>query len=413
MQRRIAVPIVLLVALASLVAGCATPAPTAVPTKAPTAVPTAVPTAAPTVAPTTPPVTLKITGLPADVTLTSANLAAMTAVNVPYTDKNGVTTTYAGATLADVLKAASVTGTPDLTLVAGDGFTYDLASADYAGCADCIIAPDPAGGLRSVFPKLAGKAQVRNLVEMQVKATPALKGSITVFAAASLTESFTEIGKMFEAANPGVKVVFNFAGSQALAQQLDQAAPADVFASANNTQMNAAIASKRIADGTQQTFVKNQLVVIYPKDNPAGIKTLQDLTKSGLKIVLAAKEVPVGQYSLDFLDKAVKDAALGAGYKDAVLANVVSYEQNVKAVLTKIVLGEGDAGIVYISDISQDSSDKVGRLDIPDALNTIATYPIAQVSDSAQPDVAKAFVDFVMSSQGQATLAKYNFVPAR
>jgi len=236
--------------------------------------------------------------------------------------------------------------------------------------------------------------------------------TLTVLAAASLTESFNEIGAMFEAQNPGVKAAFSFAGSQQLAQQLDQGAPADVFASASKKYMEAALKSGRVADGAAKTFANNRLVVIYPTDNPAGLKELKDLAKPGLKIDFAAKEVPVGQYSLDFLDKAIQDPAFGAAFKDDVLKNVVSYEENVKAVLTKVSLGEADAGIVYLSDISQEAASKVGKLDIPDALNVIATYPIAAIKDSQDPDLAQAFVDLVLSPDGQKVLEKYNFIPA-
>jgi molybdate transport system substrate-binding protein len=236
--------------------------------------------------------------------------------------------------------------------------------------------------------------------------------TLTVLAAASLTESFTELGAMFEEANPGVTLSFNFAGSQALAEQLAQGAPADVFASASGKYMTAAVESGRVADGAQTTFVTNRLVVIFPIDNPAEIAQLQDLIKDGVSIDLADQAVPVGQYSLDFLDKASADAAFGASFKDDVLANVVSYEDNVKAVLTKVSLGEVDAGIVYISDITVDAADKVGTLDIPDELNTIANYPIAAIADSEYAELAQAFVDFVLSPEGQAVMAKYNFVPA-
>lgn len=236
--------------------------------------------------------------------------------------------------------------------------------------------------------------------------------TLTVLAAASLTESFTELGKTFEAANPGVKVAFNFAGSQALAQQLGQGAEADVFASASKKYMDAAIEAKRVNKDDAKTFVKNRLVVIFPKANPGGVKELKDLAKSGLKLDLADKAVPVGQYALDFLDKAVKDAAYGATFKDAVLKNVVSYEDNVKAVVTKVSLGEADAGIVYVTDITADAAEKIGRLDIPDALNTIATYPIAPILDSKNSELAKSFVELVLSADGQKLMAKYGFVPA-
>lgn len=235
--------------------------------------------------------------------------------------------------------------------------------------------------------------------------------TLTVLAAASLTESYTELGALFEAANSGVKVTFNFAGSQQLAQQLEQGAEADVFASASKKYMDAAIESQRVNSDAAKNFATNRLVVIFPKDNPVGIKELKDLAKEGIKLDLADKSVPVGQYSLEFLDKAVQDANFDPQYKDAVLKNVVSYEDNVKAVLTKVSLGEADAGIVYVTDISQDAADKVEKLDIPDELNTIAKYPIAPISDSKNAELANSFVEFVLSTEGQAVLAKYGFLP--
>jgi len=236
--------------------------------------------------------------------------------------------------------------------------------------------------------------------------------TLNVFAAASLTEAFREIGAQVSADNPGVEVVFNFAGSNQLATQIGQGAPADVFASANKTQMNAAIDSGRIVSGTQQTFARNRLVVVTPGDNPAGITALADLGKPGVKLVLAAKEVPVGQYVLDFLDKAAADETFGTAYRDAVLANVVSYEENVRGVLTKVALGEADAGIVYSSDVAASGEGEVGQIDIPDALNTIAMYPIAVLGDSAHPELAQAFVDAVLSADGQGVLRKYGFLSA-
>lgn len=236
--------------------------------------------------------------------------------------------------------------------------------------------------------------------------------SLTVLAAASLTAPFQDLGKEFETAHPGVTVEFSFAGSQALAQQLDQGAPADVFASASASYMTAAVKSNRVDQTTVQTFAYNRLVVIYPVANPAGIKTLQDLAKPGLKLDLEDKTVPAGQYSLTFLDKASKDPSFTTSYEANVLKNVVSYEDNVKSVLTKVSLGEADAGIVYVSDDTGDVTSKLGKLDIPDLLNIVATYPIAPISDSKNPDLAKAFVALVMSADGQAALAKYSFIPA-
>lgn len=236
-------------------------------------------------------------------------------------------------------------------------------------------------------------------------------GALTVFAAASLTDAFTEIGQQFDAAN-GSTTTFNFAGSQQLAQQIAQGAPANVFASANTAQMNNVIEGGQVISGTQQTFVRNRLVVIYPGDNPAEITTLADLARPDLQLVLAAQEVPVGQYSLDFLAKASESPEFTSAYSETVIANVVSYEENVRAVLSKVALGEADAGIVYSSDITPAAADQVGRLDIPDGLNTIASYPIAPTVDASDPALAQRFVEYVLSDQGQAILEQFGFLPA-
>jgi molybdate transport system substrate-binding protein len=235
---------------------------------------------------------------------------------------------------------------------------------------------------------------------------------LLVFAAASLTDAFGEIGKNFEAANPGVNVTFNFAGSQQLVQQITQGAPADVFASANRAQMEHVIQAGDVISGTEQVFARNRLVVIYPAANPAGLTALEDLARPGVKLVLAAKEVPIGGYSLDFLRKASELPQFTSAYSDTVLANVVSYEENVRAVLSKVALGEADAGIVYSSDVTRDAADKIGRIDIPDALNTLATYPIAPVSQAPNPALAQSFVDYVLTAEAQQALVKYGFITA-
>jgi molybdate transport system substrate-binding protein len=171
--------------------------------------------------------------------------------------------------------------------------------------------------------------------------------TLTVFAAASLTESFGDIGKQFEVAHPGVKVILNLAGSQQLRAQFEQGARADVFASANTKEMNAAITAALVVSGTERTFALNRLVVIYPKNNPGKITTLADLARPGIKLDIADPSGPVGQYTLDMLSKMSRDAAFGSNFQERVLANVVSREENVKAVVAKVRLGEADAGIVY------------------------------------------------------------------
>ncbi len=233
--------------------------------------------------------------------------------------------------------------------------------------------------------------------------------TLKVFAASSLQDVFTKMATAFEAANPGVKVAINFAGSQQLVQQLAQSASADVFASANPAQMTAAIKAGRVVSGTAKDFARNRLVVVMPKDNPGKLQTLQDLGKPGLKLVLATKEVPVGQYSMDYLTKTLNEAGFGTAYRDAVLKNVVSYEESARAVLSKVSLGEADAGIIYLTDIASDLKDKVISIEIPDALNTVAVYPIAPIKDAEQPDHAAKFLEFVLSKAGQKMLSDYGF----
>lgn len=243
-------------------------------------------------------------------------------------------------------------------------------------------------------------------------ATAGQRATLNVFAAASLTDAFGAIGEQFAADHPGVEVVFNFAGSNQLATQISEGAPADVFAAANHAQMNVAIATGRIVSGTQQTFARNRLVVVTPGDNPAGLTTLQDLAAPGIKVVFAAAAVPVGQYALDFLAKAAADGSLGEGYQAAVLANVVSYEENARSALTKVALGEADAGIVYTSDVAAGAAGDVQQIEIPDSLNTIAAYPIAVLSDSPNADLAQAFQAAVLSPAGQAVLEQYGLIAA-
>lgn len=235
--------------------------------------------------------------------------------------------------------------------------------------------------------------------------------NLTVFAAASLTEAFQTIGRDFERETSGVRVRFSFAGSQQLAQQIVQGAPADVFASANRSQMDVVVNAGAADRTSVRIFARNRLVVIYPKSNPTHPASLQDLARPGMKIVLADPSVPVGQYARDFLARASADPAYGATYQTAVLKNVVSYEQDVKAVLSKVALDEADAGVVYTTDVTPDTAAKLGHLDIPDQYNTIAAYPIVALRGSKYPDVAQRFVDYVRSPAGQAVLARFGFLP--
>ncbi len=231
--------------------------------------------------------------------------------------------------------------------------------------------------------------------------------TLTVYAAASLTDAFTEIGGAFEAEHPAVTVVFNFGGSQNLRTQIEQGAPADVFASANVKEMDALVAQNHVAPDAPRVFLTNQLVVILPEDNPADITSLEDLRKPDLKLVLAAEEVPAGRYARLVLDNL--NSMFGADYKDSVLANVVSNEDNIRQAVTKVQLGEADASIVYVSDAV--AAPELQRIEIPSEVNVIAEYPIAPLSNSSNSELADQFIAYILSPAGQATLAKWGFTP--
>ncbi len=241
--------------------------------------------------------------------------------------------------------------------------------------------------------------------------TPDQSAELLIFAAASLTDAFDALSNTFADQNPDVKIAVNFAGSQQLAQQLVQGAPADVFASANETQMQRVINSGRVAPEQATPFARNQLTIVMPADNPAEISSISDLAKPGIKLIVAAEEVPVGRYTQQLLANASRSADLEPTFADDVLANVVSYEQSVRAVLSKIQLGEADAGIVYSSDSAGKGANEVASVEIPTPLNQVAIYPIAPIADSDNPALADAFIAFVLSPQGQSILADHGLQP--
>jgi molybdate transport system substrate-binding protein len=220
-------------------------------------------------------------------------------------------------------------------------------------------------------------------------------GTVVVFAAASLKESFTAIGKEFEAANPGVKVTFNFGASSTLAQNITQGAPADVFAAASPATMKT-VTTAGDAAGEPAVFVRNQLQIAVPTGNPAKVTGLPDFAKADLKIALCAKQVPCGAAA----DKAF--AAAGITPKPDTL------EQDVKATLTKVVLGEVDAALVYRTDVRA-AGDKVEGVDFPEATKAINDYPIVTLKEAPNAAAARTFVDFVRSEQGRAALTKAGF----
>ncbi len=233
--------------------------------------------------------------------------------------------------------------------------------------------------------------------------------TLTVFAASSLTEAFTEMGKNFEAANSGVTVTFNFAGSGTLRTQLEQGAVADVFASANKTEMDTLVTDNLVAANSSQIFLNNSLLVILPASNPANIQTLQDLARPGIKLVLGDTTVPAGKYARQILANIDKDPAFSSTFSTHVLANVVSNETNVKQVVSKVQLGEADAGIVYVSDAV--AAPDLKTIEFPAADNVIAKYPISVLNKAPQSDLAASFIAYILSSDGQAILKKWGFTP--
>jgi molybdate transport system substrate-binding protein len=225
-----------------------------------------------------------------------------------------------------------------------------------------------------------------------------LSGTVNVFAAASLTEAFKAIGTSFQAANSGVTVKFSFAGTPTLVTQIEQGAPADVFASADTTNMDK-LKGDGLTSGTPQVFARNKLEIAVLPGNPKGITTLADLAKPGVIYITEAPTVPAGKYALQALAKA------------GVTVTPKSLETDVKSVVSKIELGEADAGIVYTTDVTA-AATKVQGVPIPDAYNVIATYPMVAVKASTNAAAANAFIAYVVSSDGQAKLQSFGFLSA-
>jgi molybdate transport system substrate-binding protein len=220
------------------------------------------------------------------------------------------------------------------------------------------------------------------------------EGDITVFAAASLTDAFTELGTTFESENPDASVKFNVGASSALREQILAGAPADVFASANTSNMDQVVDGGAAAE--PQNFVTNLLEIAVPAGNEAGVSGLGDFANPDLLIGLCAEEVPCGEFG--------REALANAG----VTPSIDTDEPDVRSLLTKVEAGDLDAGIVYVTDVMA-AGDAVEGIEIPSDENVVATYPIAALSDAANPDTADAFVEFVLSDEGQEILRSYGF----
>jgi molybdate transport system substrate-binding protein len=229
-------------------------------------------------------------------------------------------------------------------------------------------------------------------------ASQKVSGTVVVFAAASLKDAFDQIGKQFEQANPGVSVKFNYAGSSSLATQIKQAAPADVFASADTTNMDT-VTNDNLASGSPQEFARNNLEIMVAAGNPKHIKSVAGLANSDVKVAVCASDVPCGKYTQEVFSKA------------GVTVHPVSEETSVSSVVTKVTLGEADAGVVYTTDVKA-AGDKAAGVAIPANQNVTAEYPIVALKDAPNSDGANAFIDYVMSSAGQKVLESFGFLPA-
>jgi len=221
--------------------------------------------------------------------------------------------------------------------------------------------------------------------------------SLTVLAASSLTESFEQIGEAFEAEHPGVRVEFSFAGSSELVVQIQEGAPADVLASADEADMQKVVDSGDVA-ADPVIFTRNRLAIAVEEGNPRDISGLEDLEAGGLLVVLCAMQVPCGK----FADEALANAGVSV--------TPASRTENVKAALTPVELGEADAAIVYVTDV--EASGQVEGVEIPDGLNVVAAYQIAPLAEAGDPETARAFVRFVRSDAGQGILRQFGFLPS-
>jgi molybdate transport system substrate-binding protein len=238
----------------------------------------------------------------------------------------------------------------------------------------------------------------------------AASGELTVFAAASLKSAFESFAPAYQA-ETGLGLTSSFDASSALRAQIEQGAPADVFASADQRWMSELMAKGQV-DGEPAVFARNRLVAIVPRNNPARIGALGDLARRGTKIVLAAEAVPVGKYSRETLVRLAGAEGFPKDYDRRVLANVVSQEENVKSVVAKVQLGEADGGIVYQSDVTPSVARYVRVFEIPDPYNSIATYPIAVLKSAGNAQAARDFLALVTSARGQAVLQRHGLLPA-
>ncbi|MEO6492580.1 MAG: molybdate ABC transporter substrate-binding protein [Ilumatobacteraceae bacterium] len=295
-----------------------------------------------------------------------------------------------------IISAVAVLGFLGASCGSDDGdaatTTTTVAVTEAPATSDAVIssqAPATAESATTEAPSTTAAAETTEAP------APVVKGDVTVFAAASLTSAYTEIGDAFMTEYPDAKVTFNFASSSDLVTQIKEGAPADVYASADQANMTKLTDASGNA-GEPQVFATNSLQIIVEPGNPKGITGVADLAKPDILYVTCAPEVPIGKYGAKVLETA------------GVVATPVSLEENVKGIVTKVTLGEADAGIVYTTDVIA-AGDAAEGIDIPSDINVTATYPLVVTAEAPNPTGGQAFVDFVLSEQGQKILASFGF----
>ncbi|HEY8871007.1 MAG TPA: molybdate ABC transporter substrate-binding protein, partial [Candidatus Limnocylindrales bacterium] len=240
------------------------------------------------------------------------------------------------------------------------------------------------------------------------RTAPALPAALTIYGAASLKGALDKVKAAYEAANPGTTLTISTDSSATLETQIEQGAPTDVFLSADTTNPKKLV-DKGLADGAAVTFAGNTLTIIVPTTNPAGIKTPADLAKSGVKVIAAGDAVPITKYATQLVGNLAKEAGYPANFAAAYTANIATKEDNVKAVVAKIELGEGDAGIVYVTDAR--ASTKVATVAVPDSANVPAAYEGVVVKASRNAAAAQSFLAWFAGPDGQAILGSFGFLP--
>ena len=266
-------------------------------------------------------------------------------------------------------------------------------------------------GLISATPLAACGAVSRATPAAPTVAQTPEPNELLVLAASSLTDAFSELADALpkQPGFEGSRIVMSFGASSQLRVQLEQGARADVFESADAPQMELAVRAS-LMKGAPIVFARNRLVAIVPRENRAGVNTIADLARSGVKVVSTARDVPIGAYTLQTLAKLAADPAYGTGFEARVLANVVSEEPNVRQIVAKVQLGEADAGFVYASEISPRVAQDLRVLDIPERFQPQAEHLIGVTRAARAPALAQRFLDHLVSPAGQALLKRYGFL---